>query len=145
VARPFDEPLVERQRLRIGANSVRAPRLDSRGRSRQTARTSGRQRKGGADVTRYHLAQVEHRAPSGPIEDPIMEGFRSQLDSINALADGSPGFVWRLQTEDGMPWRSDRTPTSEWRSTCRGESLEALQKFVYGARTLGHCATGSSG
>jgi hypothetical protein len=31
----------------------------------------------------------------------MMEGFRSLLDPINALADGSPGFVWRLQTEDG--------------------------------------------
>ena len=52
-------------------------------------------------VTRFHLAQVNIGLLRAPIEDPIMEGFRSQLDSINALADRSPGFVWRLQTEDG--------------------------------------------
>ena len=52
-------------------------------------------------MTRFHLAQVNIGLLRAPIEDPIMEGFRSQLDSINALADRSPGFVWRLQTEDG--------------------------------------------
>ena len=30
-----------------------------------------------------------------------MSGFVSRLDEINALADESPGFVWRLQTDDG--------------------------------------------
>jgi hypothetical protein len=27
--------------------------------------------------------------------------FVGQLDTINALADASPGFVWRLQTDGG--------------------------------------------
>ena len=36
-----------------------------------------------------------------PLDDPQLEGFVSALDRINALGDGSPGFVWRLQTEDG--------------------------------------------
>lgn len=30
-----------------------------------------------------------------------MRGFVQRLDEINALADTSPGFVWRLQTEEG--------------------------------------------
>ena len=30
-----------------------------------------------------------------------MAEFVAQLPPINALADGSPGFVWRLQTEEG--------------------------------------------
>ena len=62
-----------------------------------------------------------------------MEGFRKQLDPINVLADGSPGFVWRLQTEDGnatavRPYPDDDLMAinmSVW------ESLEALQQFVY--------------
>src|SRR5688572_17718136 len=69
-----------------------------------------------------------------------MEGFRSQLDPINALADRSPGFVWRLQTEDGnataiRPYADDERMAinmSVW------ESLEALQHFVYRS---GHVAT----
>ena len=61
-----------------------------------------------------------------------MDGFRSQLDPINALADRSSGFVWRLQTEDGnamaiRPFADERMAInmSVW------ESLEALQQFVY--------------
>ena len=52
-------------------------------------------------MTRFHLAQANIGRIRAPLEDPIMEGFRSQLDPINAPADRSPGFVWRLQTEDG--------------------------------------------
>ena len=52
-------------------------------------------------MAQYHLAQVNIGRFRAPIEDPVMEGFRTQLDPINALADRSAGFVWRLQTEDG--------------------------------------------
>jgi hypothetical protein len=52
-------------------------------------------------MARFHLAQANIGRFRAPIDDPIMEGFRSQLDPINALADSTPGFVWRLQTEDG--------------------------------------------
>ena len=30
-----------------------------------------------------------------------MGGFVSRLDEINAEADKAPGFVWRLQTDEG--------------------------------------------
>ena len=33
--------------------------------------------------------------------DPVMVDFVARLPDINALADQAPGFVWRLQTEDG--------------------------------------------
>jgi hypothetical protein len=52
-------------------------------------------------VTRFHLAHVNIGRFRAPLDTPIMEGFRTQLDPINALADQTPGFVWRLQTEDG--------------------------------------------
>jgi len=35
------------------------------------------------------------------MDGPIMAGFVARLAEINALADQDPGFVWRLQTEDG--------------------------------------------
>jgi len=35
------------------------------------------------------------------MDDPMIDGFRTQLASINALAEVSPGFVWRLQDESG--------------------------------------------
>jgi hypothetical protein len=67
-----------------------------------------------------------------------MEGFRSQLDPINALADRSPGFIWRLQTEDGnataiRPYDDELMAInmSVW------ESLDALQQFVYRSAHIG--------
>ena len=89
-------------------------------------------------VARFHLAQVNIGRIRAPLDDPIMEGFRSQLDPINALADRSPGFVWRLQTEDGnamaiRPFDDDRMAInmSVW------ESLDALQQFVYRSAHVG--------
>ena len=89
-------------------------------------------------MTRFHLAQVNIGLLRAPIEDPIMEDFRSQLDAINALADRSPGFVWRLQTEDGnamaiRPFADERMAInmSVW------ESVESLQQFVYGSAHVG--------
>ena len=89
-------------------------------------------------MTRFHLAQVNIGRFRAPIDDPIMEGFRSQLDPINALADRSPGFVWRLQTEDGnataiRPFADERMAInmSVW------ESLDALQQYVYRSEHVG--------
>jgi hypothetical protein len=31
-----------------------------------------------------------------------MAGFVNQLSAINTLADSSPGFIWRLQSETGI-------------------------------------------
>jgi hypothetical protein len=48
-----------------------------------------------------HLAQVNIGRVKGEMTDPVMAGFVARLEDINALADAAPGFVWRLQTEDG--------------------------------------------
>ena len=49
----------------------------------------------------WHLAQLNIAMGLYPIDDPRMGDFVAQLDAINALADGSPGFVWRLQSDSG--------------------------------------------
>jgi len=49
----------------------------------------------------YHLAEINIALPVEPLDSPRLAEFVAALDSINALADESPGFVWRLQTEDG--------------------------------------------
>ena len=87
----------------------------------------------------YHLAQANIGRFRAPIDTPIMEGFRSQLEPINTLADATPGFVWRLQTEDGdataiRPYPDDDRMAinmSVW------ESLESLQAFVYRSAHVG--------
>jgi hypothetical protein len=67
-----------------------------------------------------------------PLEDPLMADFVAKLDSINALADDSPGFVWRLQTDEGnatylRPYDDDQIlfNLSVW------QTLEDLLRFVY--------------
>lgn len=66
------------------------------------------------------------------MDDPSMTGFVAELDPLNALADGTPGFVWRLQTEEGNAtsihaFEDDLmlVNMSVW------ESVEALAGFVY--------------
>lgn len=49
----------------------------------------------------WELAQFNVARPVGPLESPVMAEFMESLDRINALAEASPGFVWRLQTDDG--------------------------------------------
>jgi len=87
---------------------------------------------------RYHLAQVNIGRILGPIDSEIMAGFVAQLDSINALADQTPGFVWRLQSESGnatsfLPYDdpSILINMSVW------ESVEALKSFVYQSAHVG--------
>jgi Domain of unknown function (DUF3291) len=61
-----------------------------------------------------------------------MYSFMSRLDEINALAERSPGFVWRLQTTEGnataiRPYEDPMVLVnmSVW------ESLEQLRQYVY--------------
>ncbi len=49
----------------------------------------------------HHLAQINVGRLRAPIDDPLVAEFANALDEINALADASPGFVWRLQTDEG--------------------------------------------
>jgi hypothetical protein len=85
------------------------------------------------DPIGFHLAQVNIGRARAAMDDLLMHGFVSQLAAINALADASPGFVWRLQTEDGdatalRPYEDERilVNMSVW------ESAEALKAYVYG-------------
>lgn len=49
----------------------------------------------------YHLAQINIARMLAPIDDPVMADFVANLPNINALAEQSPGFVWRLQSDSG--------------------------------------------
>ncbi len=49
----------------------------------------------------HHLAQINLARMLHPLDHPAMAGFVARLEAVNALADESPGFVWRLQGEGG--------------------------------------------
>jgi len=85
----------------------------------------------------HHVAQVNVARLLAPLDSPALRDFVEGLEPINALADRSPGFVWRLQTEAGdataiRPFDDDRVMVnlSVW------ESLPALWDFVYLSRHL---------
>jgi hypothetical protein len=80
----------------------------------------------------FHLAQVNIARMKAPLDSPELAGFVARLEEINALADNSPGFVWRLQTPEGnatylRPYEDERIlfNLSVW------ESVETLKHYVY--------------
>jgi hypothetical protein len=88
--------------------------------------------------THYQLAQINIGRIMAPLDSPVMAGFVDQLPAINALADSSPGFVWRFQTAEGdatalRPYDDPRILVnfSVW------ESVEALKQFTYKTAHVG--------
>jgi Domain of unknown function (DUF3291) len=79
-----------------------------------------------------HLAQLNVARLLEPLDSPRLADFVAALDAVNAVADGAPGFVWRLQSESGnatdiRPWGDDVIVNmSVW------ASVEALRDYVYG-------------
>lgn len=49
----------------------------------------------------WHIAQINVGRLAAPKGDPAVQPFFDALDAVNALADASPGFVWRLRDEGG--------------------------------------------
>jgi hypothetical protein len=80
----------------------------------------------------FEIAQINIGRAVGDVDGPLMADFMALLDPVNALADASPGFVWRMQTEDGnntalRPYDDERiiVNMSTWKS------IESLWQFVY--------------
>ncbi len=66
----------------------------------------------------YHLAQVNIGRFRRPVEDPVNADFVNALGRVNALAEASPGFVWRLTGEgdnaiDLKPFEDDVAPVRD--------------------------------
>jgi hypothetical protein len=80
----------------------------------------------------FHLAQLNIGRMVAPIDAPEVADFVAALDPVNAIADAAPGFVWRLQSDEGNAtsihvFDDDLllVNMSVW------ESLDALAAFVY--------------
>src|ERR1043166_2576822 len=84
-------------------------------------------------MSAYELAQLNVALMREPLESPRMADFVANLDRINALAESSPGFVWRMQSEEGnatafRPLGDDTLVNiSVWRD------VQSLNKYVYGS------------
>jgi Domain of unknown function (DUF3291) len=87
----------------------------------------------------YVVAQVNIARLTAPLDSPRLADFVAALDPVNAVADGAPGFVWRLQTEEG-----NATSLRAFEADAEGadggillnmsvwESVESLAAYVYG-------------
>ena len=49
----------------------------------------------------FQLAQINVARALFPLDAPEMADFIALIPAVNELAERSPGFVWRLQTEYG--------------------------------------------
>ena len=83
-------------------------------------------------MSKYEIAQLNIGVIRGPMDSPVMAEFAANLDRINALADRTPGFMWRLQTEEGnataiRPFEDENLllNMSVWRD------IESLSEYVY--------------
>jgi hypothetical protein len=80
----------------------------------------------------YHLAQVNVARMIAPLDSPLMADFVEQIPAVNAMADASPGFVWRLATAEG-----DATAVRAYGDArilfnlSLWESPEGLKEFTY--------------
>lgn len=88
-------------------------------------------------MTGYHLAQVNIARLLAPLDSPALAEFVANLAPVNALGDAHPGFVWRLQTEDGdatgiraFEWDADGAAGVIVNLTV-WESVEALADYVF--------------
>ena len=54
-----------------------------------------------SDKKSHQLAQLNIAKSKYGMDAPEMQGFNDRLDPVNSSADQSPGFVWRLQSEEG--------------------------------------------
>ena len=84
------------------------------------------------DQQNYYLAQINVALMKAPIEAPIMAEFAAALNEVNAVAEQSPGFVWRLQTPSGNA--TDISAYSEPRMLINlsvWRNLEQLKAYVY--------------
>ena len=87
-------------------------------------------------MEKQHIAQLNiARMLSEDITDPLMADFVAQLDEVNAIAEQSTGFVWRLKDEENnatsfRPFDDNRVIVnlSVWKN------IEALKNFAYTGR-----------
>jgi hypothetical protein len=77
-----------------------------------------------------HLAELNIGKFRFPTTDPRMAGFMDNLDRVNALAERSPGFVWRLKGDNNNA--TDLRVGDDYAVNMSvWETPEALENYVF--------------
>jgi hypothetical protein len=82
-------------------------------------------------MSAYQLAQLNIALMKEPLDSPTMADFVANLDRINALAERSPGFVWRLQTEEGNATALRPLGEETLVNVSLWRDVESLNRYVY--------------
>jgi len=82
-------------------------------------------------MNKFQLAQLNIAKMKYPIDSPELTDFVGNLDSINALADDSPGFIWRLQTDAGDATGIDFFGDDTLVNMSIWKDVESLHSYVY--------------
>ncbi|SDD15415.1 DUF3291 domain-containing protein [Glycomyces harbinensis] len=84
--------------------------------------------------TGHELAQVNIGRMLAPLDSPVMKDFMDGLDEVNAAADASEGFVWRLVGDDGDNATGFRFYGDEWLIVNMSVWTDAasLKSYVFG-------------
>src|SRR5262245_24530555 len=79
-----------------------------------------------------HIAQLNVGRAVAPLDSTQLADFMAWLDAINAIADRSPGFVWRLQGDNGNNTSLKVSDDAQFIVNMSvWESLEDLHAFTY--------------
>jgi hypothetical protein len=77
-----------------------------------------------------HLAELNIGKFRYPTTDPRMAGFMDNLDRVNALAERTPGFVWRLKGDNNNA--TDLRVGDDYAVNMSvWETPEALENYVF--------------
>jgi heme-degrading monooxygenase HmoA len=82
-------------------------------------------------MTEYCLAQANIARMLAPPDDPLLADFVAQLDRINALAESSPGFVWRYVSDARKPEDREYDDPMLLFNMSVWESAEHLYDYAY--------------
>lgn len=82
-------------------------------------------------MPKYHLAQLNIAILKEPLDSPTLADFVANLDRINALAETSDGYIWRLKSDNNNSTsfrpldENTIVNMSVWRD------VESLNEYVY--------------
>ena len=71
----------------------------------------------------WHIAQLNVGRILAPTDSPQLAEFMAALDEINARAEATPGFIWRLQSDSGNATDTGRPAGHETRTVLRRLAL----------------------
>ncbi len=81
------------------------------------------------------LAQLNIAEALYAVEDARMDGFTGPVDTINAMADRSPGFIWRLtdddETDGALSLRMEGMNDYTLVNMSVWANIESLFQFIY--------------